>query len=534
MKRAPLNFLGIFMGCLLIHNVDVNAGSGGKNSLPFLNLGMGARPLGMAGAFTAVADDVNSLFYNPAGLSGIQTVQVSLLYHRWLADTSYSYLALAKPIRNVGTIAGSVFYLGAPPIQGFDEFNQATGSFSANNMAFALSFGRNIGKGFSAGFSTKMVREVIDTESVNVFSLDLGVLYRTESNIQAGLFLGNMGGQVKHLSDTPVEASKQAGIFRAGLSGLTQDSKFLGSIEFTKQFDDDPELKIGSEYRFSDEFAARIGYSHELGGRMVEGFSGLAAGVGIRLSSMQIDYAISPWGDLGLTHVVGLTYAGLVREEPRPLVREKEPISPELTEKEMWEAETPPEKKLISLSGAVELLRQGRTRDGLNALAKLAKKDPRNAQVYLYTGLGLKAMDRNEDAQSYFKAAYKFSKEGSRTRRLAEGYLDRGPQPKPKIAEPVQIINPTPVPRVEPKVGSETLSRAVDLLKSGNAKESLKMLTVLSKRQPRDPTIFLYTGLALKSMGRTEDARRYFEATIKLSPAGSKVSGYAETYLADL
>ena len=35
-----------------------------------LKSGLGARPLGMGGAFTAVSDDINAIYYNPAGLSG--------------------------------------------------------------------------------------------------------------------------------------------------------------------------------------------------------------------------------------------------------------------------------------------------------------------------------------------------------------------------------------------------------------------------------------------------------------------------------
>lgn len=87
---------------------------------------------------------------------------------------------------------------------------------------------------------------------------------------------------------------------------------------------------------------------------------------------------------------------------------------------------------------------------------------------------------------------------------------------------------------VGPKVSPAALSIVVDLLKSGNAKESLKLLTALSKSQPRDPNIYLYTGLALKSLGRIDDAKKYFEASLSLSPDGSMVREYAKKYLKDL
>jgi hypothetical protein len=45
----------------------------------YSTLHRGVRPLGMGGAFTAVADDENALFYNPAGLSEISTLQLGVL-----------------------------------------------------------------------------------------------------------------------------------------------------------------------------------------------------------------------------------------------------------------------------------------------------------------------------------------------------------------------------------------------------------------------------------------------------------------------
>ena len=46
---------------------------------PYPRFFQGVRPMGMGGAFTAVADDENSLFYNPAGLSAISTLNVGIL-----------------------------------------------------------------------------------------------------------------------------------------------------------------------------------------------------------------------------------------------------------------------------------------------------------------------------------------------------------------------------------------------------------------------------------------------------------------------
>src|ERR1041384_8654190 len=46
----------------------------------FLDTGWGARPVGMGGAFTAIADDSNSPLYNPAGLVQVQWNEISAMY----------------------------------------------------------------------------------------------------------------------------------------------------------------------------------------------------------------------------------------------------------------------------------------------------------------------------------------------------------------------------------------------------------------------------------------------------------------------
>jgi hypothetical protein len=47
-------------------------GSTGTSGADFLELGVGSRPLSMAEAFTAEVGDINSLYYNPAGLGSLR------------------------------------------------------------------------------------------------------------------------------------------------------------------------------------------------------------------------------------------------------------------------------------------------------------------------------------------------------------------------------------------------------------------------------------------------------------------------------
>lgn len=432
-------FSAVLAGILGLSTPSFSAG-GGRDALTFLNLGMGARPMGMAGAFTAVADDVNAIFYNPAGLANLESFQASLIHQRWIVDLSYSYLGAALPINGIGTFAGSLLHLGTPQIEAFDEFNQPVGTFTANDLAFSVSYGRSIVPGLAAGLTTKFVREVLDQSSASAFSLDLGILYTLGADTQVGAFLGNIGTSVKHFEDSPLESSKQAGILRFGISTRKINPKVLSSLELTKQFDDDAEIKIGAEYKVTEAFRARMGYAHEFGGRQTGGISGLSAGVGLAAGSLIFDYALSSWGDLGLTHMLGFTFVGKGTTAEKPLAMEEPSV------------QTPDE---------------------------------------------------------HYKV-----------------------EEHPAVVEDKAVEKPGPAPRT--KESPKTLEAAVQLLKAGKAVESIKILTVLSKRQPRDPRIYLYTGLALKSLGKTDRARAFFEATIKLAPKGTKIRKIAEKYLKDL
>src|SRR5690348_6207186 len=65
----------------------------------FLKIGVGARPIAMGSAFTAQADDVNAIGWNPAGLGRMQRSELSATHTEWLSDLRYDFLGAALPTR---------------------------------------------------------------------------------------------------------------------------------------------------------------------------------------------------------------------------------------------------------------------------------------------------------------------------------------------------------------------------------------------------------------------------------------------------
>ena len=76
------------------------AGGGqGTSAFQFLQLGVGARPSAMGETFAGVADDVNSIYWNPAGLAGLERREATLSHAQWLEGIKYSNGAAALPLK---------------------------------------------------------------------------------------------------------------------------------------------------------------------------------------------------------------------------------------------------------------------------------------------------------------------------------------------------------------------------------------------------------------------------------------------------
>jgi hypothetical protein len=96
----------LFTGCFFAL-ININAQTR-KYANEFLNIGVGARGLGMSGAQAATVNDVTSTFWNPAGLIGINSdFQVGLMHSEYFGGISkYDYFGTAFPTKNKKGVIG--------------------------------------------------------------------------------------------------------------------------------------------------------------------------------------------------------------------------------------------------------------------------------------------------------------------------------------------------------------------------------------------------------------------------------------------
>ena len=83
----------------------------GTTAAQFLKIGVGPRPIGMGGAFTASADDINSIYWNPAGLAGMYTREAYFNHVDWISDVKLDYAGFGIEVPGFGTLGASVSLL---------------------------------------------------------------------------------------------------------------------------------------------------------------------------------------------------------------------------------------------------------------------------------------------------------------------------------------------------------------------------------------------------------------------------------------
>src|SRR3989475_8566786 len=74
----------------------------GGTSGEFLLLGAGARGAALGGAYAALATDVTSLYYNPAGLAQLSRPGAMVSTYSYVADTRYSWVGIGVPLAGGG------------------------------------------------------------------------------------------------------------------------------------------------------------------------------------------------------------------------------------------------------------------------------------------------------------------------------------------------------------------------------------------------------------------------------------------------
>jgi hypothetical protein len=166
----------------------------------FLTIPVGPRATGMGGAFTAVANDATTSFWNPAGLSRIPRNEFTVSTAEWLVGSRTNWVGLAFKFDDDNAIGISINQLdyGEEEITTVEQQN-GTGQFwSASDLAVSLSYSRNLTDRFSIGGTVKYISENISDVSATGFGVDVGLLFYTQlEGLSLGMNISNFGTEMQ-------------------------------------------------------------------------------------------------------------------------------------------------------------------------------------------------------------------------------------------------------------------------------------------------------------------------------------------------
>lgn len=291
---------------LLLTAVYAGRDDVGTSGAAFLKINAGSRPAAMGEAFGGIADDINALFYNPAGTSKLERPEFTAQYGSWFQGISYNMLGFAYPVRGIGSFGLGVVSLGVSDMEkrSADTENPES-KFGANDSAYILHYSRPVMESLSAGINVKAINLKIDTESASAYAADLGVLWATPvERLSAGLVVQNMGSEVKFVKEgDPLPLNIKAGF--GYLLPLGKVSLLTAGLDFNLPRDNDMMISGGAEYKrnfmIDLNAAVRAGYK-TVSQEKLGGLSGLTCGAGINWKQFGLDFAWVPYGDLGETY----------------------------------------------------------------------------------------------------------------------------------------------------------------------------------------------------------------------------------------
>ncbi len=310
----------------------------------FLSIGVDAAALGMSKSVVATSSNVNAIYWNPAGLVGIEDYQGSLMHASYFAGiANYNFAGFAMPINRESALGISIIRFGVDDIlnttelidnQGNIDFNRVS-LFSAADYAINVAYARNlIFKDVKFGVNAKVIRRIIgDFASSWGFGFDAGIQFERNDwffglmvrditttfnswNINEDEFekiKNDIPGQNQELPET-TEVTKpkaQLGIakrWRIGrffnlLSEVDLNVRFAQTNDLiaTSAFSIDPSLGLQLDY---DDIAyLRFGLGNFQYQTQFDNTQELSIqpnfGVGFKYRGIQVDYALTNIGSVG-------------------------------------------------------------------------------------------------------------------------------------------------------------------------------------------------------------------------------------------
>ncbi len=305
----------------------------GTTAAAFSKIGVGARPIGMGGAFVATADDLTAIYWNPGGLASTYGSEAYFNHVNWFADVRVDFAGFSTRLSDFGVLGVfvTVMRMDEMAVRTL-EMPEGTGErFNAGGLILGLTYARNLTEQFSIGANFKYIREYIWNSTATGIALDVGTLYRIPvlNELRLGASIANFGTKMRmegrdnatvtevgegnaNLINTEIQLGEfdlpllfRIGVAVDAIKGET--FRLTAAVDAIHPNDNTEYLNTGLEFAWNEIVFLRAGMKSLLERDTEQGFT-LGAGLNYRVVGsvrLAFDYAYQDWGRLTNVHYLG-------------------------------------------------------------------------------------------------------------------------------------------------------------------------------------------------------------------------------------
>jgi hypothetical protein len=302
----------------------------GTTAFQFLKVPTSARGSAMGEAFSAVASHSDAAFFNPAALTRIRKMDISLDYMDYFLDISHVAVSAAWSLPGIGTVGlhGLATDIGSIRVTSVDALDFYDGVYlgytgetiEPGSALIGVSFARELTDKFSFGLSAKYAREDLGVRSAGTVLFDGGLTYDTGfKGLKIAAAIRQFGPEVKFYDQVSLpryDASTDSTYFQryngkayplpqtftigmaAWLISPDRDAllhanhqSLLLAFDLVQPRDYDQQYNLGLEYGLDALLFLRAGY------KINYDTEGPSFGFGLAWNHMRIDYAYSDYGE---------------------------------------------------------------------------------------------------------------------------------------------------------------------------------------------------------------------------------------------
>ena len=296
----------------------------GQAGCPFLNVSMGAKASGIAGAYTVMGNDANAVHYNPAGLGLMESkTELSVNVTKWIADITYNNAILAINAGVWGNFGINISYADYGDIYGtlFDPDPEGTGYIETdlldvNSYVVGISYAHQLTTKFTTGAQFKYISQRLGSNiynetdvweddavanEVSGLAYDFGLIFfpqfpKLESfglgmsvrnfSPQYHFMLGDSAQAIGESFQLPLNLTIGVAVDIFDIFGDTnQNQSLMLGLDVIHPRDYTERVHLGAEFNFKDLLMLRLGYKFNYDEES------LTAGVGFNVKGIKLDYS---------------------------------------------------------------------------------------------------------------------------------------------------------------------------------------------------------------------------------------------------